>query len=176
MQTNQQHFSTASSSLAQLILDFNIDIVFVQEPYTILQGNSTFFPKVPTGYIVRHWLDHNAAYGAAIIIKKCISSRIITDHSSNNVIGVEIELGTQPYRIYSVYCRPSTVRIADTIQKIINDSTTNIKRQIICMDTNAHNPLWNSSNSDDKGRELEEIIAEISLNICNSTSDLYRNL
>ena len=44
------------------------------------------------------------------------------------------------------------------------------------MDTNAHNPLWNSSNSDDKGRELEEIIAEISLNICNSTSDLFRNL
>ena len=65
--------------MAQLIIDLNIDIVFVQEPYTILQENSIFFPNIPSGYIVRHCLDQEAANGAVIIIKKSISSQVIID-------------------------------------------------------------------------------------------------
>ena len=118
---NQQHCSTAPSSLAQLILGLNIDVIILQEPYTIFQGNSIFCPNIPNGCIARHCLDQNAAYGAAILIRKSIPSQVITHHSSNNIIGSEIKLGLQSYRLYSVYCRSPTVTISDTLDNTMND-------------------------------------------------------
>ena len=44
MQLNLQHSQAATSNLTQIILQYNIDIAFVQEPYTIL-NNVVGFPK-----------------------------------------------------------------------------------------------------------------------------------
>ena len=47
------------------------------------------------------------------------------------------------------------------------------KNSIICGDINAHNSLWNSSTTNDKGRKTEEFLLQKNLNICNKPlSDL----
>ena len=49
IQINLQHRRLASLSLAQIILDFNIDLVFIQEPYTY-NNDGIAIPNVPSGY------------------------------------------------------------------------------------------------------------------------------
>ena len=75
IQINLQHNHTASAALPQVILDLNMDIVFIQEPYAIkkLVSNISF------GNSVGHALDNDALYGAIVIIKNnlCSSSNII---------------------------------------------------------------------------------------------------
>jgi hypothetical protein len=44
MQVNLQHLRVAASNLTQVILQYNIDIAFVQEPYTI-HNNVAGFPE-----------------------------------------------------------------------------------------------------------------------------------
>jgi len=44
MQLNTQHSRVAVSTLTQIIIKYNIDIAFVQEPYTI-RNNVAGFPK-----------------------------------------------------------------------------------------------------------------------------------
>ena len=70
-----------------------------------------FIPNVPNGYTAHRHLDHKAAYGPAILIKKWIPVQGINIHSFYNVIGLEIQLGLKKYRIYSIYCRPPLVSI-----------------------------------------------------------------
>jgi hypothetical protein len=44
LQLNIQHFRVATAKLTQIILQYNIDVAFVQEPYTIL-NKVAGFPK-----------------------------------------------------------------------------------------------------------------------------------
>ena len=45
-----QHCSTAAASLSQLILELDLDIVLIQEPYVMSTKDS--FPNLPPGYSV----------------------------------------------------------------------------------------------------------------------------
>ena len=60
IQINLQHSRLASAWLAQLVLNLNTDIVFIQEPYSIKK--ELLIPDIPNGCITKHCLDHNAAY------------------------------------------------------------------------------------------------------------------
>jgi hypothetical protein len=44
VQLNTQHSRVAASNLTQIIIKYNIDIAFVQEPYTV-HNNVAGFPK-----------------------------------------------------------------------------------------------------------------------------------
>ena len=77
LQINLQHSKVASLTLAQTILDFDIDIVFIQEPYAYQLSQYIVVPNIPTGYQVIHALDSNHAYGAAIIHKSNIKAQKI---------------------------------------------------------------------------------------------------
>ena len=139
IQINLQHNRTASAALPQVILDLNVDIVFIQEPYTMKK----LVPNIPFGYSVRHALDNGALYGAILIIRNnlCSSSNIITNHSSDQVIGVELAKGL---RICSIYCRASPTGISEVLNPVLSDSRPNIENQLICVDSNGHSPLRNS--------------------------------
>jgi hypothetical protein len=52
LQVNLQHSRVATSNLTQIIIQYNVDIAFAQEPYTS-HDNVTGFPK---GFkIFAHW-------------------------------------------------------------------------------------------------------------------------
>ena len=89
LQLNLQHSREAASNLTQIILQYNTDIAFVQEPYTIL-NNVVGFPK---GFRI-------FAYGsgrkrAAIVVNNNdVDIIAITHVSHEDVILTEIQ-GTQ---------------------------------------------------------------------------------
>ena len=48
LQINLRHCREAFASLAQVILDHNIDLVFIQEPYTSIKPSFSI-PNIPAG-------------------------------------------------------------------------------------------------------------------------------
>ncbi|KAI9560547.1 hypothetical protein GHT06_011489 [Daphnia sinensis] len=99
---NLRHSSLASSSLAQVIIDLNIDIVLVQEPYA-LPCIPPVVANVPPGFSSYHQLSADHAYGAAIQY-----------HISNSVACVELSTTHGPLRFSSIYLPWDKVRKSAT--------------------------------------------------------------
>lgn len=72
LQSNLGHCTFASSSLSQVILDINLDIILIQETYA-LTGYPPVLANVPADYSAFH--DHSSyhAYGFAIIVLNSIA-------------------------------------------------------------------------------------------------------
>ncbi len=71
IQINLQHSKSASAALAQTLLDLDIDIALVQEPYGVLDEKIKL-PDIPNNYTVYHSLNNHWACGAAIVVKRKI--------------------------------------------------------------------------------------------------------
>ena len=144
----------------------DIGIVLIQEPY--LSPYSTNFPNVPQGYAAYHQLTMHHAYGAAIIAKVSLRPRLLTELSSNGLIGIELfPPGSRSMQIFSIYCRPNIEDLRGFLTPLFGHPTFQGDKAIIGMDSNAHSPLWNSSHLDEKGKDLEELIILKNLNVLN---------
>ena len=94
---------------------------------------------------MRHALDRDTLYGAVLVIKNnlCLSSNIITNHASNQVIGVELKQGL---RVYSVYCRASLTGISEVLDPISNDSCEKIlEASYLCRQNQNSSPHFSGS-------------------------------
>ena len=160
---NLQHSSTASASLAQLILELELDIIFVQEPY--LLSSTRTFPSLPPGYTIYHSPTDDHAYGSAIITKKVHKVKHLKTPSPNEIVGVELHCKSQKLLCFSIYKRPSTDNLIEILENLVGMSPS-VDNYIICMDANAHNHIWNSNFTDGNGRELENFIIGNNLSIC----------
>ena len=63
---NLRHSSLASASLAQVVLDLNIDIVLIQEPFA-LPACPPVLANVPPGFSSFHLLSEDHAYGFSMV-------------------------------------------------------------------------------------------------------------
>ena len=77
------------------------------------------------------------------------------------------QASAQPVPIFSIYCRPSKSRLNEIMQEIFSNQNLNMDTAVLCMDSNAHDPLQNSSFSDQKGRKLFERIVDQRLPVAN---------
>ncbi len=74
----------------------------------------------------------------------------------------------QKFHLFSLYCRPSIRDIQSFLLSLSSTISPLIaKRAILCIDSNALNPLWNSRTLDDRGRAFEEFFRALGLNIVN---------
>lgn len=77
LQINLHHSRTAALHLSQLILDLDVDVVLLQEPYAVKSGDGDYFVKyVPEGYSQYHSLDGDHAYGSVIIAKTSLGTTL----------------------------------------------------------------------------------------------------
>ena len=175
LQINIQHSSAASASLSQIILDLDVDIVFLQEPYFL--NNSDKLANVPPGYHFCHVPGTSNFYSSAIIFKRTLPLSNNPELSSPQVAVVGLPFETGFVQLVSMYCRPSEQNLSMTLDPLLTHPSFHVKSSIICMDSNAHHPLWNSNYEDPKGRELEEVLAAHPLQIANQkhveNSNLY---
>lgn len=65
LQVNLRQSKTAAAALSQIILENNLDIILIQEPYA-RHVNPTVLADIPNGSVAFHPLDHDHAFGAAI--------------------------------------------------------------------------------------------------------------
>jgi len=168
IQINLHHSRTAALHLSQLILDLDIDVVLIQEPYAVNSTEGTILKYVPSGYSQFHSLDHDHAYGAAILVKNSLNCSICPQGAGNAFAGVKILLKNKPTYFFSVYCRPSLHSSASFLQQFLNLIPTGVLRSsVFAIDGNGKNKIWNSKTTDKKGTDLEALLLSHSLSIAN---------
>ena len=165
LQINLQHNSAAAANLSQTLLELNLDIILVQEPYCYFSSRK--ITNVPQGYKAFLFPSKDFHFGSSIILKNGIIAKPILDICNNEVTGVQIVSHNLDVFLLSVYCRPTLANLKDTLRPVFESSNIEVSNTIICMDCNAHDPLWNSPYTDPKGTELLNIISEEQLSCAN---------
>lgn len=161
-----QHCKIASLNLSQVLVELDVDIALIQEPYAITNkfNNELLIPNIPSNYTVHHNLNkEHHAFGAIIQAKKVLKAVNIAVPNTNNCVGVQ--LNKYPgLNFFSVYCRPSLG--LDYFLNLL-ETSSNLERSIVGMDSNAKNKLWKSKSTDKRGECLESFIDQNKLNIAN---------
>lgn len=73
LQVNLRHSKLASASLPVVILENDVDVIILEEPYAKFTC-SPALADVPPGCVVFHALNYEHAYGAAIMVKLSLAS------------------------------------------------------------------------------------------------------
>ena len=171
LQINLRHSKNASLHLSQLLLDLNIDIALIQEPYAVADP----LPRlkyVPDDYVELHSLTADHAYGAAVVAKKISAGvRFPSEHSKFCCRSQGCPKKNELY-FFSIYCRPG-LQIFDTfLNSFFSFLTPNIiNKSVFCFDSNTKSPLWNSLTLDARGRALEESLSNHCITIENVNSN-----
>ena len=87
--------------------------------------------------------------------------------TSNEIVGIQVNYPPRPISCYSLCCKPTQEKIWDFTCPHLQKEYFRGRNCIICVDSNAHSPLWNSNYSDIKGRELEDVCSQFRLHVCN---------
>ncbi len=161
IQANLRHSHAASASFSQLLLDLNIDVALVQEPYAAPgRCDTSSRPSIdylPEDYESFHNLGADHLYGAAIFARRSLRASIIQTFSSSHAVCVRISSRDSQLIFASVYLRPSTTSINSSLSTIFT-ACSPLQYAIKGKDANARSPLWNSRQLDNKGRELEGLL------------------
>jgi len=136
LQLNLQHSRAATSNLPQIILQYNLDIVFVQEPYTIL-NNVAGFPK--SFRIFAHGSDRKRS--AIIVNNNEDDVMAITQVSNEDVILTEIRYEGPTFFGASLYL-PIDSDIERDLEKVDILQLTKRDGLILAIDSNATSKLW----------------------------------
>lgn len=169
MQVNLHHSRTAALHLSQLILDLDVDVVLLQEPYASKSLDGVYYVKyVPPGYSQYHTLNKDHAYGSAVLAKTALGATLCVQGAKNEVAGISIDASPSPLHLFSVYCRFSLPSSAAFLQEFFDALPVDMRRDsIFGIDCNGKNKLWNSSVTDRKGSEVESLLLSSSLTVAN---------
>ncbi|KZS06380.1 Uncharacterized protein APZ42_030179 [Daphnia magna] len=170
LQINLRHCEAASALLAKTIDDYKVDIVMIQEPYATKRLDHYDLKYIPEGFTAFHNLSDQHPYGSVILVNNGIKAHM-EKCSSNEVVVVKIGSEESKFLLICAYCRPSSPSISLTIKSYLKTYETELKRAVICMDSNAKSPVWNSHSTDKKGKELENLIARFFLKVENANAD-----
>jgi hypothetical protein len=112
--------------------------------------------NIPPSFSSFHQLSTDHAYGSAILVRNQIvrSGKLSTCHLSNFSTCVAINTNIGTFRLASVYLRPSISlpEFSSSLFSILNSVAS--PNSLICIDSNAKSPVWNSVNTNQKGSEL----------------------
>ncbi|XP_072948356.1 uncharacterized protein [Epargyreus clarus] len=149
------------------ISDKSYDIAFISEPYVGSKNNM----RNIQGYEL-HQFTSDSRVKAAIAIRSGLGSAIgITKYSNTNVCTVQITHNSHKFFLVSVYIEPksddnNTLNFLDILFQHIDQS-----HAIICGDFNGWHPIWGSSTSNKRGREILNLIVSHNLTVCNEGSE-----
>jgi len=170
LQINLRHSKIATNNLQKIIDEEGMDIVCIQEPYTI----ESKVMGLPRSYAV--FASGTGRKRAAIIIKNKLIDTILLNQLSDEdvvvVVVVEIRVERVTLIIVSMYFdinRP----IAIDLQKI-QTSLTHAKGVgiIFEIDSNARSTSWHGFLTNNRGKKLEEFIISKQLHIANQESNV----
>ena len=114
LQINLRHSKAASTLLMKTVIDNNVDVVLIQEPYATKRA-TVELPNVPPGFTAYHRLGDDFQYGSAILVKSSVESKMLEEKTDNQVTCVQIFSGKEAVLLMSAYCRPSTQGVGTVI-------------------------------------------------------------
>jgi hypothetical protein len=165
-QINLQRSRTATSNLGQLINQHNIDITYIQEPYTI----NNKLAGLPRSYKV-YTLGDERKRSAIVINNDRLDVTLITQLSNEDCVTVEVRSETDKFYSVSMYF-DSRRDIEDDIrqlEKVLDYTKGN--GLIIAMDSNARSKMWHDITTNQRGKLLEEYLICKDLYVLNEATE-----
>ena len=148
------------------ILQNNMDIAFVSEPYLINDHRPATINPITCFH---HHTSNNRILATIYINNNTINPILIQQHSDSNFCVIDILLNDRKLRLISVYRPPndvnSTEELIDKIEQALPTSTNH--KIIIAGDFNAHHNAWGCPNNDDNGVLLYDLFMTNDLNLHN---------
>ncbi len=103
VQINLHHSRSAALHLSQLILDLDVDVVLLQEPYSAKSDDVAYYVKyVPEGYSRLIVSNRDHAYGSAVLAKTSLGATLCGQGAANAIAGIKIDASPSPF-IYFRY-------------------------------------------------------------------------
>lgn len=167
-QINAQRAMAAAANLEILIKEFDIDILCVQEPYVYkneVRGYSSYKYTV-----VQPGVDSPLV--AAVVANENFEIFHLAQYDSPHVLCFQVVSDIEEIYLINVYCQFS-LRL-DTIlmelDRIITELST--RRLLITVDSNAKSELWYAEETDERGRIMQDFLAEHGLYVLNEVNNL----
>jgi hypothetical protein len=157
IQVNLKKSRTATEELTAHMLNNNIPIALVQEPYICRHGSNF---KIPNLNGLQMAASTSAKFLAAIIYNKdCASPLFVPQLSSNHIDVISAQLETTQIFFASVYLLPSTdIRTEiPALQRVVE--ATPRSKLVIGGDLNTRSTLWFEEKNDTRPPTLQEFVA-----------------
>jgi hypothetical protein len=158
-QINLQHSRTATSNLGQLINQHNVDITYIQEPYTI-NNKLAGLPRFHKVYM----FGDGRKRTAIVINNDQLDATLIIQLSNEDCVAVEVHSEAVKFCSVSMYfdIHRDIEEDIRQLEKVMDYTKGN--GLLIAVDSNARSKMWHDTITNQRGTILEEF------QICN---DLY---
>jgi endonuclease/exonuclease/phosphatase (EEP) superfamily protein YafD len=113
--------------------------------------------------------DERACGGASVLIRQGTLHSVVPLQTNIQAVAVRLTLHVA-LTLCSIYIPPSTSPSVAEGQALLDQLPQPF---LLVGDFNAHNPLWGSTNYNNRGKVLEDIIADNNLCIFNDDSHTY---
>jgi hypothetical protein len=170
IQINLQKSRTATNGLVAHMLDNNISLALVQEPYVCRHGSAF---KIPHLNGLQLAAVTSAKFLSAIIFNKdCLQPLFVPQLSTDRIVVITAQIGQTIVYFASVYLPPSVDIRSEipTIQRLVE--ATAGSRLVIGGDFNTRSTLWFDSLNDTRSPILHEFITQNDLDITNKPGTL----
>jgi hypothetical protein len=146
IQINSQHKRVAGDALCRELIENDIDVALIQEPY--LSKTTSRIPSLPSSYC-QYSTEDKKQTRSCVIIKKAISHYPLKQFFSNVMIPVVIRTN----------CDKAMNAISYVFENFCVSHKISQKKCIIGSDTNCHCCLVGYNKSNSRGLEWEDFIA-----------------
>ena len=169
LQVNLQHRKKSMERTKRIIIERDIDIALIQEPYAIGRTSPELY-GVPTGYTAFHNLSENHTYGTAIIARNSLRAKLCS-YGRNEVTGLQVRHREKVYHFYSVFCTPSCTNVSNVLSPLLEQTPpTSV---VIAMDASARHPKWNNGmiyrKIDQRGKEIQRLLSQYALHLADQS-------
>lgn len=166
LQINLKHKRVATSNLMHIMEINNVDIAFIQEPYTLqnkVAGITRKYRIFSQG--------ENRIRAAVLLANERIDGVLLNQLSDEDVAVVEILYNDYKFYAVSMYMDITTDINNDfaKLDKILED--TKDVGIIFSIDSNSRSAVWHDNNTNIRGRQVEDYLSSKQLYVMNEVSE-----
>ena len=169
-QINLARSRVATEELSRFTVESGLNVVLVQEPYTH-KGRVT---GLGTGTRIAQAALGTPWAAIAVYREDCTVVQL-ENVTTNYLAAVHVAMGSLRINLVSTYYRAYRTN-KRAMRRALRETTRTLNQLnndgvIIGADTNAKSALWHSGNTDERGRKLEQFIAQKGLTVVNEQQD-----
>ena len=164
-QLNTHHCLNASVALMQRLEHDVGYVALLQEPYT--RGNRLL--NIPSNGVAFVGTPRNGErIRAAVIAATSINAWLLPQYSDGDTVTISCDTSVGPIWWCSSYMPGDSTDIPPpTVREVIKHCSDNGITLIVGCDANAHNIVWNSTDTNQRGEALWEYLLTTNMNVCN---------
>ncbi len=157
----QINLNKSKAATTELSLSMS-DVALIQEPY-VSRGKVRLLEST-----AGHILASNNNPRAAIYVRKRLQPWLVENFTDRDICVCTLDIDGEPWYLASVYLDILLdIKQNAKLSDLIDFCRTKKIPLVLGLDTNAHSYLWESSDTNGRGEDLEEIIFEKDLTVLN---------